>query len=1129
MKKLFYTLALSCLPVLTAGAQTLQQGFENPGHEARPRVWWHWVDGNITLDGVCKDLQWMQRAGIGGVHNFDAGLMSPQMVPTRLTYMTPEWCDVFARAVAMTDSMGMEFTIPSAPGWSATGGPWVENKDGMKKLTWREVQVEGSKAKAKGQKNGVKLQHIQLPPISHNTSSFQNFHPVNLQATLAKLMGIEVPETPAKEYSEQIAVVAVRRGQDDLTMTQMGAKVTSSGGEGITVEALTDGDLDNPCNLATTTDNSRPWIQYEFDEPQTIRAVSFCNGQTRDEFGSNPAQPIAELLVSNDGTNWRKLCDIPACFVPQTSFDIPATTARYWRVTMDNPQPDMTYFAYTGVAVPAAPFTKVPEFRLWPVTRVNHSEEKAGFAAPWDLHQFDTPQAQPTEVANMDQVIDLTDKVDANGILHWAVPEGNWTIYRFGWSLTGKENHPAMAEATGLEVDKMDPVAMEKYLRTYLDMYKRASNGMIGQRGIQYLLNDSYEAQQNTWTPAMMTEFERRRGYSLLPWMPALTGQIINSSAETEQFLSDWRMTLGELITECYDLTGRLVKEQYGMKGRYSESHEGGRLYIVDGMDVKRNADIPMSALWCNYSKPEDYLTEPMVADIRESASVAHLYGQNLVAAESMTVNGPESGEAYSFYPSRLKRFVDAEFAAGVNRIVVHTSQHQPCDTLRPGTSLMVFGQWFHRHETWAEQARAWTDYLARTSYMLQQGHYVADVLWYYGEDTNVTAFCSQTGGVDIPRGYAYDFCSPHATSLLQPTADGTLQTASGMNYKLLVIDPSVRQMSLDVLRRLVALAKSGAILYGAVPAEPMGRQDDVNEWYQLRDELASLPNMHQASREQLPRVLSAATLPDVFFERMGYLKLPFVHRQTKDAEIYWVNNPTTMPLTVDVTFRTQGRKPMLWRPETGQTEELSYKFTADGRTTVTLPLVSEDAVFVVFETPTEVADYQLPQKEESVLKTLEGPWSVAFQEGQGAPASATFSRLQSLTESEDFGIRYFSGAATYTKTFDYRPGKQQDQRLLLDLGKVCDLAEVTLNGHNLGVSWKLPFRLDVTDYLRKGANQLEIKVINPWRNRMIGDAQPDCPKKITYTTLSGGLGESSPLRESGLLGPVRIISVTNR
>mgnify|MGYP003290970274 CR=1 FL=1 len=1127
MKKSFYILALFCLSVWTVGAQTLQQGFENPGNESRPRVWWHWMDGNITLDGVRKDLQWMQRAGIGGVHNFDAGLLTPQMIPNRLAYMTPAWCDVFEKAVNMADSMGMEFTIPSAPGWSATGGPWVENKDGMKKLTWREVQVEGILT---GQRKAqtAKLQHIQLPPVSHNTSSFQNFHPVDLQKSLAKLMGIEVPDVPAKEFSEQIAVLAVRRGQDDLTMTQLGAKVTSSGGEGITVEALTDGDLDNACNLATTPDNSRPWIQYEFDEPKTMRAVSFCNGLTRDEFGGNPAQSIAQLLVSNDGSNWRVLCDIPACFVPQTSFNIPVTTARYWRVTMDNPQPDMTYFAYTGVAVPAAPFTKVPEFRLWPVTRVNHSEEKAGFAAPWDLHQFETPSALPTEVATIEQVIDLTDKVDADGVLHWAVPEGNWTIYRFGWSLTGKENHPASAEATGLEVDKMDPIAMEKYLRTYLDMYKRASNGKMGQHGIQYILHDSYEAQQNTWTPAMFTEFERRRGYSLLPWMPALTGQIINSTAETEQFLSDWRMTLGELITECYDLTGRLVKEQYGMKGRYSESHENGRLYIVDGMDVKRNADIPMSALWCNYSKPEDYVPETAVADIRESASVAHLYGQNLVAAESMTVNGPESGEAYSFYPARLKRFVDAEFAAGVNRIVVHTSQHQPSDTLRPGASLMVFGQWFHRHETWAEQARAWTDYLARTSYMLQQGHFVADVLWYYGEDTNVTAFCTQNGGVNIPRGYAYDFCSPHATSLLKTAADGTLQTESGMKYKLLVIDPSVRQMSLDVLRRLVALGKAGAMLYGSIPAEPLGRKDDVAEWYQLRDELASLPTMHQAAHEQLLNVLTAASQPDVFFDRMGYLKLPFVHRQTSEAEIYWVSNPTTMPLTVEATFRTQGRKPMLWRPETGKIEELSYRFTNDGRTTVSLPLVSEDAVFVVFEQVTDVAQYQLPLVEENVQTVLEGSWKVTFQEGQGAPASTTLEELKSLTESEDFGIRYFSGAATYSKTFNYRPSKQ-DQRMLLDLGKVCDLAEVTMNGQNLGVIWKLPFRLDITDYLRKGENLLEIKVINPWRNRMIGDEQPDCPEKITYTTLSGGLGASSPLHEAGLMGPVRIISKNSK
>lgn len=1125
-KNYLLSLALSITILSPIKAQNLLQGFMHPGNEARPRVWWHWLNGNITQDGIRKDLAWMQRAGIGGVHNFDAGLLTPQMIPERLTYMTEKWQEAFALAVATADSMGMEYTIPSAPGWSATGGPWVPLKDGMKKLTWREVQVEGHSIRKAHATRGCE-QLIQLPPVSHNTSSFQNFHPIDAQKSLAKLMGIEVPDVPVKEYSEQIAVIAIRRAPSDLTLKQLGANVTSSGGEGITVEALTDGDLDNECHLATTTDNSRPWIQYEFAKPQSMCAVSFCNGQTRDQFGSNHAQNIAELWISDDGHQWRKLTDIPACFVPQTTVDFPITTARFWRVTMDNPQPDMSYFAYTGFALPAAPYTKVPEFRLWHVPRVNHSEEKSGFAAAWDISLFDTPAATADEVASTADVVDLTDKVDAHGILHWTVPDGNWTVYRFGWSLTGKENHPASPEATGLEVDKMDPVAMQSYLNTYLDMYQKASKGMMGQHGVQYILNDSYEAEQNTWTPDMLHEFEHRRGYSMLPWMPALTGMIVNSSAETEQFLSDWRMTLGELITEGYELIGNTVKERYGMKGRYTESHEGGRLYVVDGMDVKRTADIPMSALWCPTSSPDNSVPETMLADIRESASVAHLYGQNLVAAESMTVNAAESGEGYSFAPVHLKKVVDAEFAAGVNRVVIHTSQHQPCDTLRPGASLMIFGQWFNRHETWAEQARAWTDYIARSSYMLQQGRFVADVLWYYGEDTNVTAFCATKSLLQMPHGYAYDFCSPHATSLLSATENGIIQTPCGMQYRVLVIDPSVRRMSLNVLRRLATLVRAGVTIYGTLPVEPLGRTDDVDEWYQLRDELCSLATMHKYGRETLNSVMNALTKPDVAFDRMSQLHLPFVHRTTPDSEIYWISNPTTIAMTVDVTFRTQGRKPMLWHADNGTTEELSYAFTADGRTTVSIPLTADDAVFVVFNQPTQVARYQLPASEEHNLLTLGGPWDVAFQSGQGAPTTTKMNNLHSLTESNEFGIRYFSGMATYAKTFCYRPSGKSAQRILLSMGEVCDLAEVVLNGHLVGTVWKQPYRIDITDCLRKGTNRLEVRVVNPWRNRIIGDAQPDCPQRITYTTLTGGLGADSPLRPSGLIGPVRLISVS--
>lgn len=295
---------------------------------------------------------------------------------------------------------------------------------------------------------------------------------------------------------------------------------------------------------------------------------------------------------------------------------------------------------------------------------------------------------------------------------------------------------------------------------------------------------------------------------------------------------------------------------------RYTESHENGRVFVVDGMDVKRMAAIPMSAMWVQTAMAAGSTLNMARADIRESASVAHIYGQNLTAAESLTTVGM-SENAWSYHPENLKPTADLELANGVNRFVIHTSVHQPLDDKLPGFGLCPIGQWFNRHDTWAEQAKAWTDYLSRSSHMLQQGEFVADVVYYYGEDNNITALFGDKLP-DVPKGYEYDFINPHALINLLSVKGGKLVTPSGMSYPLLVLDDNARKMSLPVLRKIAHLAREGATISGAKPEMVASLNDDPQEFQRLVDEVWGSGKTNVHAGKSIQEVLSTLEIkPD--------------------------------------------------------------------------------------------------------------------------------------------------------------------------------------------------------------------------------------------------------------------------
>ncbi len=1091
----------------------LEAGFKDPPQSAKPRVWWHWMNGNVTKEGIKADLYWMDRIGIGGFQNFDAALMTPKIVDKRLVYMTPEWKDAFRYTTELADSLGLEMAIAGSPGWSESGGPWVSPKEGMKKYVWSEIRVKG----------GTEfIGTIPKPPST--TGTFQNF-PVQQGLPLTE----ETPKPP--EYYQDVGVYAYRIPEADVSLLELNPKITSSGGS-FDLATLIDGDVDKSILLPAVAKSEKSWVQFEFDEPQTIKSLTIASGggiTTFPSIGEGAAKRALE--ASDDGENFRVIVTIPAGGSIQTTLAFEPVTAEYFRFTfIENPSMSniASLLGLTEIEIGKPKGIPIAELVLHTITRVNRFEAKAAFSVETGLEGLATPAANVSEVIHGNNVVDLTSRMDSNGLLKWTVPEGQWIIARLGYSLTGRQNHPASLEATGLEVDKLDPEAVRAYFSNYLDQYKDATGGLMGERGLQYIITDSWEAGAANWTGHMMEEFSRRRGYEIVPWLPVLFGRVVESAEASDRFLWDFRIALGEMLAEYhYDALTKLLNG-HGM-GRYSESHESGRAFIGDGMEVKRSAHIPMSATWTpgGFSGPEELgVAVRHRADVRESASVAHIYGQNIVAAESMTA----IGNTWAYSPERLKPTADMELASGLNRFVIHTSVHQPVDDKIPGLGLGPFGQWFTRHETWAEQAGPWISYLARSSYMLQQGQFVADVLYVYGEDKNITALFGERLP-NIHEGYNYDFLNAGAMEKILSVVNNRLSTPGGTKYRLLALDPSTRYMSLPALKKIRELVHNGAIVTGSKPVNTPSLSDDEKQFRVIADELwknesgvNSLGKGKVYAGKNIKQVLEELGInPDFSYTKpMNDTEVLFVHRKMNDTDIYWVNNRNNRFENIDATFRVSGKTPELWNPETGTIHEISYEIK-NGLTTASLELKPNDAIFVVFRNRTDKRLRELPVKNKKQLAVLEGPWDVSFQPNRGAPEKVVMEKLISWSKNEDTGVKYFSGTATYYKAIQVpKQWIQSKGHIFMDLGEVKNIAEVAINGEPIGIIWKTPFQVDIADKLIEGENRLDIKVTNLWVNRLIGDQQPGIEKAYTYTT-QAFYKANSPLLPSGLLGPVTI------
>ncbi|MDE1914846.1 MAG: glycoside hydrolase [Sphingomonadales bacterium] len=1110
-------------PTQTAHATpTLEEEFRDPPPSARPRVWWHWMNGNITKDGIAKDMAWMKAVGIGGLTNFDVNLMTPQIVPHRLAYMTPEWKDAFRFAASEADRLGLELAIASSPGWSETGGPWVKPEDALKKLVWSETRIAAGRPFAG---------RLAAPPSI--TGPFQS---------LAKPMGIDdvvsngKPAEGPRLYGD-IAVLAV----PDMTPADTTPSASVTGGGAIDPAALLDNDLMSGAAVPRGPAQAPGTLTYSYAQPQTMRSATVFIPGAKVMFRGPIVAPALE--TSEDGVTWRHLADIPVSDTPATISFAPVT-ARFFRLVlrplastgsnMGEPGAGTVIPGLFGAmeADPNKPW-QVNQFTLSGEAQVDQFETKAGFNLALDYFKLGGPEDGARGPAPA-QVIDLTAKMRPDGTLDWTPPAlpagGSWRILRMGYSLLGTTNHPAPAEATGLEVDKFDGDAVRRYLEHYLAMYEETTGpALMGKHGVRALLTDSIEVGAANWTPKLIAQFKALRGYDPTPWLPTLAGVLIGSRADTDRFLFDWRRTLGDLMSSQHYATVAKVAHEHGLKV-YGEALEDHRPSLGDDMAMRSHTDIPMSAMWTFSQKAGPNPT--YLADIKGAASVAHIYGQNLVAAESMTSALNYWGDS----PRTLKHVIDLEFVTGVNRPVVHTSVHQPEDDKLPGLSLLIFGQYFNRHEAWAPLARAWVDYMARNALMLQQGRDVADVGYVYGEEAPLTGLYGDKPVADAPKTHAYDFINNAALTGALRNDGADLVTPGGARYQALYLGGSSQHMTLPTLRKLAALVEGGARVVGLAPRQNPGLGDDAGEYRAL---VARLWPGSGDARVGKGRVIASADIENALAKlgidadfRLGDAApdadVPFLHRRwvAKDggtSDDYFLVNRKDRPEGFEAHFRVTGKLPELWHAETGTFETVGYRIVK-GETLVRLDMAPEDAVHVVFRKPAPAPAMMIDKARPVPLSTVTGAWQVSFQSGRGAPSGTTLPALQSLSRNADAGIRYFSGLATYTRDIDTPAGWHAGQKLWLDLGQVNEVAQVSINGKVVGTAWHAPYRLDISRAVHAGANHVEVKVANLWVNRLIGDAQPDMQKpgahKITFTAMPTYRADA-PLRPSGLIGPV--------
>lgn len=860
-------------PRLPAAEPTdpLVAGFAHPPASAHPRSFWFWMNGNVTADGITRDLEAMHAVGVGGVVLYDGGAYLPA---GPVGYLDPQWRRLMTHAIKEGNRLGIDMGLHNAPGWSSTGGPWIRPELSMQQLVWTETTVQGGAPVV-----------ADLPRPQANAGYYRD------------AFVVAFPALPAETVRYEDAI----------------ARVTTGLGREVDKAVLSDGQL-----ATTVAISPEDYLQIEFTSALELDAITVQPAPTG-------RLPNLEVLASSDGQKFEPVASVGGAghhgILAPAVRNFAPVRARIVRL------------------VPSAA-GEVAEVVLHRTPRIADWAAKANFDyRVWGQLTLPTP-VPPAAAIDPASVLDLTARVAA-GRLTWDAPPGAWTILRVGQTTTLQKNVSASEAGQGLECDKFNPAAVEFHFN-HVERQIMADAAAAGAKDLQTLTIDSYEAGMQNWTAAFPEEFRRRTGYDLRPYAPALFGRVVGDAGRSERFLYDFRRVQADLMAEYYYGKMQALATSAGLKFG-TEGYGPGNF---DELRVCGLTDVPMTEFWARTPWTPN-------RTVKMVASAAHVYGKTLVAAESFT--GEAQTSRWLGYPYAFKTLGDEMFAHGMNQVVFHRFAHQPHPDAVPGMAMGPYGSFFDRTNTWYGSAGSWIDYLCRAQFLLQQGTYAADVLYFTGEHSpDPSEFALPV----LPAGFNYDLVNTDVLLHRVVARDGSLVLPEGGRYRLLVLPPELKAMTPELLQQLKGFVDQGAAILGPKPEfSPTltGYPESEGKTKRLADDLWA------PARPGPGRVFTGLSIGEAL-RRLGAQPdfsfagaqpdsaVSWEHRALPQGDLFFVANRQRRVEELRASFRGMaGRQPEIWRAESGERERAAV-FAADAdRAVLPLRLEPAESVFVLF------------------------------------------------------------------------------------------------------------------------------------------------------------------------------------
>ncbi len=1050
--------------------------FKNPPVSSSVHAWWHWVDNAITREGITKDLEAMKKQGISTATILNVGLFNePDLGVPQVKFGTDEWYQMFEWALSEANRLGMTLGAHNCDGWSSSGGPWIDPENSMKRCIWSKTIVEGGKEiemklpEPKGNLDFYRDISVIAYPVTGNLSSFQFAKPdVSVNASL-------------------------------------------------TGNTLYDG---NPFSVLEVSNGTVIDIVFGKEFPASKIAI-----HPRVGFAWGSLQNIHyqfDLKISSDNKTFRTIKQFEGPALNRTSIlDAGSLNATRYRLEFRN----LTGAGSIDISeVELLDKDEKPAY----MTAIPFHLEKTVSTMADNLKDFKVNSMDSTGAVAIKDIIDLTRYMNSDGILKWDAPVGNWELLRIGYTTTGSQNAPATNAGRGLECDKMDSAALNLHFRSFPAKLV-AHAGKFAGNTFEYIFIDSWECGYQNWTGNFASEFENRRHYSITNWLPVICGVTVDNTEATERFLNDYQLTIAELIEDNYYSHFSQLCQQNGVKS-HAEIIYGGTGYPpLDILKSNSYVDVPMFEFWASPDQETKFAKYKPVSGpaIDMPAYAGALYGKNVVPAEAYT------GYAnFSETPWDLKLFGDNAFCAGINQMVLHSYVHQPFER-KPGVTLGQFGQSFNRHNPWWDFASQWFTYHSRVQNILQQGVPVADILYFTGD----RFFDDQDnkGIYDVPEGYRIQKCNMDILMNHCTVNNGELMLDNGMSYKVLLL-PNDIYMNLSSLKRIAELVKEGAVIAGPRPHKVPGNlnyAENEKELNKLSKEIWGYDGEKNSAKVAFGKgmVYSEGNLKDILEEQKVTPdfsvqgnetgRLIFIHKRIGNDNVYYVVNQEDKTVNCESVFRINGKIPEIWNPQYGTMCNAGNYSESDGNTRIRYKFQPRESVFFVFRDKTS-GDLVKCQSFDNkyTLETFTG--TLTFEEiPEKEPVK--ISSFVSLTASGDPDIKFYSGKAGYSLNFDLPAELLSHKPLFLSVDDITTPYEISLNGSLIGCSAFPGHRFDVSSAAKEKGNVVEIRIANPYRNRIIGDYIQYGSLKELWTTspVSSLPDKDKPLLESGILGPL--------